>query len=377
MSAVTPAPIADTLMQLSWDDIAMQLYANTANDVETALSATKLSWQHFLALLSPAAEACLPAMVSKAHALTRQRFGHTVTMFVPLYLANLCANECTYCGFTMSNRIKRTRLSIEEVERECTAIKALGFDAVLLVTGEHETKVGMPYFEAVLPVIRKYFSSVAMEVQPLATHEYQRLRQAGVNTVLVYQETYHPRNYGRYHLRGNKADFAWRLATPERLGQAGMNKIGLGALLGLSDWRVDSAFTGKHLMFLQQSYWQSRFSVAFPRIKPCSGNTTTGSANTMTEKQLLQLICAYRLFQPEVELSLSTRESPHFRDNVIPIAINSVSAGSQTQPGGYSAPSQALEQFSTEDTRPVSEVVRALTQRGLDPVWSDWLPGFG
>ncbi|MBU3023720.1 2-iminoacetate synthase ThiH [Aestuariibacter sp. A3R04] len=368
--------IANTLMRYQWDDVTLSLYGKTRADVQAALAKSALNWEDFLALISPAAEPCVATMAQRAQTLTRHRFGNTVSLFVPLYLSNLCANECTYCGFTMSNRIKRTRLNLEEIQREVQAIKAMGFDSVLLVTGEHETKAGMAYFEEVLPVITPHFSAVAMEVQPLSEQDYRQLKQWGVNTVLVYQETYHAARYGQYHLRGKKADFHWRLHTPERLGQAGINKIGLGALLGLSDWRTDSAFTALHLQLLQQQYWQSRFSVAFPRIRPCTGGGIA-PVNAITDKQLVQLICAYRLFQPEVELTLSTRESSHFRDNVVPIAINTISAASQTQPGGYSAPTEALEQFATEDTRSVEDVIQAMQRQHLDPVWHDWLPGFG
>ncbi|MEG3765193.1 2-iminoacetate synthase ThiH [Alteromonas sp. 14N.309.X.WAT.G.H12] len=368
--------VAKQLLAQNWDDIRLKLYSKTPQDVENALSAVKPSWEDFLALISPAAEPQLEPLAQRASALTRQRFGNTVSLFVPLYLSNLCANECTYCGFTMSNRIKRSILNQEAVAKEVAAIKAMGFDSVLLVTGEHETKAGMAYFRDILPEITPHFSFVAMEVQPLDTHDYRTLKQLGVNSVLVYQETYHPQRYAHYHLRGNKQDFAYRLHTPDRLGEAGMRKIGLGALLGLSDWRTDSAFTALHSQLVQNTYWQSRVSVSFPRIRPCSGGGIA-AASAITDKQLVQLICAYRLFLPDAELSLSTRESPWFRDNVVPLAITTMSAASQTQPGGYSEPSAALAQFSTEDTRSVDEVTRAITHNGLEPVWRDWLPGFG
>ena len=368
--------VAEELSSTDWDDVRLALYSKTAADVMSALQRPVRHWQDFLALISPAAEGFLPDMAVKAQALTRQRFGHTVSLFVPLYLSNLCANECTYCGFTMSNKIKRTKLTMAEISEEVNAIKKMGFDSVLLVTGEHETKAGMDYFLEAIELVKAHFSHVTMEVQPLSTDDYRALAAAGTDSVLVYQETYHRAHYAEYHLRGKKQDFDWRLATPDRLGEAGMNKIGLGALLGLSEWRTDSAFTALHLCLLQQRYWKSRYSVAFPRIKPCAGDRATQKSQVL-DKQLIQLICAYRLCFPEVELSLSTRESPAFRDNVVPLAINQLSAASQTQPGGYSAPTTALEQFSTEDTRSASAVANSLTARGLDPVWTDWLNAFG
>ncbi|MBU2979950.1 2-iminoacetate synthase ThiH [Alteromonas sp. C1M14] len=368
--------VAQHMLAQNWDDIRLKLYSKTSQQVRAALASPRPTWEDFLALISPAGEPYLETLALKAKKITRQRFGNTVSLFVPLYLSNLCANECTYCGFTMSNRIKRTKLDKQAVANEVAAIKAMGFDSVLLVTGEHETKAGMAYFREILPAITPHFSFVAMEVQPLDTCDYRALKQLGVNSVLVYQETYHPQRYGHYHLRGNKQDFSYRLDTPDRLGKAGMKKIGLGALLGLSDWRTDSAFTALHSERIQNTYWQSRVSVSFPRIRPCSGGGID-AVSAITDKQLVQLICAYRVFLPDAELSLSTRESPWFRDNVVPLAITTMSAASQTQPGGYSEPSAALAQFSTEDTRSVTEVTQAITQSGLEVVWRDWLPGFG
>lgn len=228
---------------------------------------------------------------------------------MPLYLSNLCANDCTYCGFSMSNRIKRKTLDAAEIARECAAIRNLGFEHLLLVTGEHQGKVGMDYFRQHLPAIRSQFASLHMEVQPLATEEYAELKTLGLDGVMVYQETYHESMYAKHHLKGKKQDFFWRLDTPDRLGAAGIDKIGLGALIGLSDsWRVDCFIVAEHLLWLQQRYWRSRYSVSFPRLRPCAGGIEP--ASLMDERQLVQTICAFRLLAPEVELSLSTRESP-------------------------------------------------------------------
>ncbi|AJJ10447.1 thiazole biosynthesis protein ThiH [Yersinia rohdei] len=357
--------------QLDWDDISLRINSKTAAEVEQAINATKPTRDNLMALLSPAALAYLEPMAQKAQQLTRQRFGNTVSFYVPLYLSNLCANDCTYCGFSMSNRIKRKTLNKAEIIRECEAIKALGFAHLLLVTGEHQTKVGMDYFREHLPIIRSQFSSLMMEVQPLAEEEYAELKTLGLDGVMVYQETYHPATYQQHHLRGQKQDFHWRLATPERLGRAGIDKIGLGALIGLSNsWRTDCYMLAEHLFYLQQTYWQSRYSISFPRLRPCAGGIAP--ASLMSEPQLLQLICAFRLFAPEVELSLSTRESPFFRDNVIPLAINNVSAGSKTQPGGYADDHPELEQFAPHDNRTPEQVAQALILAGLQPVWKDW-----
>lgn len=358
--------------ELEWDDIGMQIRAKTTRDVERALASPRRTLADFMALISPAAEAYLPQIAQLAESLTRQRFGNTVGFYVPLYLSNLCANDCSYCGFSMSNRLKRKTLDAEEIERECLAIKARGFDSVLLVTGEHESKVGMAYFREHLPQIRRHFSALAMEVQPLSQAEYAELKTLGLDAVMVYQETYHAPSYARHHLRGNKQDIDWRLATPERLGRAGIDKIGLGALIGLSkDWRADSYFVAEHLSWLERHHWQSRYSLSFPRLRPCTGGLQPEVV--MSDRQLVQLICAWRLFSPTLELSLSTRESPAFRNGALRLGITQMSAESRTQPGGYAeGDKEELEQFAIHDARPLGEVADAVRQAGLQPVFKDW-----
>ncbi|MCG8710829.1 2-iminoacetate synthase ThiH [Brenneria sp. 4F2] len=357
--------------RLDWDDLTLRINGKTARDVEQALTASRPDREDFMALISPAAAPYLEPMAQRARHLTRQRFGNTVSFYVPLYLSNLCSNDCTYCGFSMSNHIKRKTLDDEEILRECAAINALGFNHLLLVTGEHQRKVGMDYFRRVFPLIRPHFSSLMIEVQPLEQQAYAELKTLGLDGVMVYQETYHPATYQQHHLRGQKQDFDWRLATPDRLGRAGIDKIGLGALIGLSpSWRTDCYMVAEHLLYLQQSYWQSRYSISFPRLRPCAGGIEP--ASIMNEAQLMQVICAFRLLSPDIELSLSTRESPFFRDHAVPIAINNVSAFSKTQPGGYADNHPELEQFSPHDARRPEEVAQAIIQAGLQPVWKDW-----
>ncbi|ATA25705.1 thiamine biosynthesis protein ThiH [Brenneria goodwinii] len=357
--------------QLDWDDLTLRINSKTTRDVERALGAARPDREDFMALISPAAAPYLEALAQRAQQLTRQRFGNTVGFYVPLYLSNLCSNDCSYCGFSMSNRIKRKTLDDEEILRECAAIKKLGFDHLLLVTGEHQRKVGMDYFRRVFPLIRPHFSSLMIEVQPLEQQAYAELKTLGLDGVMVYQETYHPATYQHHHLRGQKQDFYWRLATPDRLGRAGIDKIGIGALIGLSDsWRTDCYMVAEHLLYLQQTYWQSRYSISFPRLRPCAGGIEP--ASIMDEAQLMQVICAFRLLSPDIELSLSTRESSFFRDHMVPIAINNVSAFSKTQPGGYADNHPELEQFSPHDARRPEEVAQAIIQAGLQPVWKDW-----
>ncbi|EPJ2732566.1 2-iminoacetate synthase ThiH [Vibrio parahaemolyticus] len=365
----------DRFQLLDWDDISMSIYAKTAQDVERALAKPKRDLEDFKALISPAAEPYLEQMAKLSYSLTRKRFGNTMSLYIPLYLSNLCANACTYCGFSMENRIKRRTLNRDEVEAEIDAIKRMKFDSVLLVTGEHETKVGMKYFREMVPIIKQRFNYLAMEVQPLNQDEYAELKTLGLDAVMVYQETYHPKTYAQHHLRGNKMDFRYRLETPDRLAKAGIDKIGIGALIGLEEWRADCFFAAAHLDYLERTYWQSRYSISFPRLRPCAGNVPASGLqpkSVMTDKQLVQLICAYRLFNPEVELSLSTRESPQFRDNVLPLGITSMSAASKTQPGGYATEEVELEQFEISDERSAASVEDMIRAKGFDPVWRDW-----
>lgn len=341
-------------------------------DVRQALAKDHLTEEDFAALISPAAEPYLLEMVTKSERLTQQRFGNTMSLFAPLYLSNTCANECTYCGFSMSNAIKRLTLNEQQVKREVAAIKSKGFDHILLVTGE-TNKVAMPYFERMLPLIKPSFSQLSMEVQPLASAEYKRLQEIGLDAVLVYQETYRRKTYLEHHLRGNKSNFNFRLDAPDRIGQAGIHKIGLGVLLGLDDWRTDSLMMAFHLRHLQRRYWRSRFSVAFPRIRPCEGGIVPKSV--ISDRQLVQLIAAWRLFDRDVEMSLSTRETAEFRHHAVRMGFTTMSAESKTQPGGYADDAEtALEQFEISDERPVGVIADMIRSQGREVVWKDWDP---
>ncbi|CAL1329059.1 2-iminoacetate synthase ThiH [Candidatus Providencia siddallii] len=359
-----------------WDKITLKINNKTVKDVEYALLNDELTLDDFMALLSPSACFFIEEIANKAQQLTRKRFGNTINFYLPLYLSNLCNNDCTYCGFSAKNNIKRKILNDIEVINECNFIRDIGFDSILLVTGEHKNKVGMNYFRHTIPIVREFFSTLMIEVQPLSINEYMELRVIGVDGVIIYQETYNSLIYKNNHIKGNKKDFFWRMNTPERIGNAGIDKIGLGILLGLSNnWRTDCYILAEHLFFLQKYYWKTRYSISFPRLRPCIGGINP--LILISELELVQLICAFRLLFPSVELSLSTRESPFFRDNVIPIAINNISAGSKTQPGGYSKLSAELEQFLPNDNRTALQMINVLIKKGLQPVWKDWDKYFG
>ena len=367
----------DIFNQYNWNKIEEKINSATSQDVENALSKnTQISLHDFAALLSPAAKCYIPSMAEKSHAATRKRFGKTIQLFAPCYLTNECSNVCTYCGFSYTNKIPRVVLKPESIEKEALALRNLGFEHVLLLTGESTRHAGVDYLEDALKIFGRYFSQVSLEVQPLETEDYKRLVDKNLYSVLVYQETYNTKNYSAYHPKGKKGNFNYRLETPDRLAQAEIQKIGLGALLGLSDWRVDSFFTALHLNYLRTKYWKTRYSVSFPRLRPAEGvPLTRGAGTTFTpieDSDLVQLITAFRIFDENLELSLSTREPWAFRDKLIHLGITTMSAGSRTDPGGYASDIHALEQFDIDDERTPAEVSKMIRTSGLEPVWKDW-----
>lgn len=357
--------------QHDFDACAAWIASRGARDVERALRAGRgLSMEDWAALLSPAAQPFLEDMARLSHQRTVERFGRTIQLYVPMYLSNVCGNVCTYCGFSAHNRIARLVLDDAQILAEGRALATLGMQHVLLLTGE-SPRVGTDYLVHALRLLRPHFASLSCEVQPLSSADYVRLADEGLSAVMVYQESYDPRAYARHHLRGPKADMAYRLETPDRLGQAGIKKIGLGALYGLSDWRAEAWFVGLHLRYLEQRYWQSRISISFPRLRPHEGQQGEAGVG-FGERDLVQAMCAFRLLSQEVELSLSTRESARFRNHAFRLGITAMSAGSRTNPGGYASAPDSLEQFSVDDTRSPAEVAAFLRGQGYDPVWKDW-----
>ena len=366
----------DVLNRLSWEDSKASIVAKTAADVERALARPvgKTDLEDFKALISPAAQPYLEQMAQISHARTVERFGYTQQMYAPVYLSNVCSNICTYCGFSANNKIPRKILNEAEILQELDAVKALGMDHVLFVTGEANLRVGVPYLSKAFELARDKFSSISMEVQPIDQGAYETLMESGLSSVLVYQETYNRESYAKYHPKGMKRNFDYRLETPDRLGRAGMKKIGLGALYGLDDWRTDSFMVASHLRYMEQTYWKTRYSLSFPRIRPHEGEFQPVSV--MTDKDLVQLICAYRMLSSEVELSMSTRERPVFRDHAYKLGITTLSAGSKTNPGGYAVDPRTLEQFEISDERSPAEIAAMLKQGGYEVVWKDWDPTY-
>ena len=367
---------SEEINNLSWEDITRKIYSQTESDVRRALSKEHCTVDDFMTLISPAATPYLEEMAVLSKRYTEERFGRTMSLFIPLYLTNSCANSCVYCGFHISNPMPRTILTFEEMENEYKAIKALGpFENILLVTGENPAKAGVSYLAKALELAKKYFANLKIEVMPLKTEEYKELTRHGLNGVICFQETYHKERYNIYHPRGMKSKFDWRVDAPDRMGQAGVHSIGMGVLIGLEDWRTDVTFLAHHLRYLQRKYWRTKYSVNFPRMRPAENGGFQPNV-IMTDKELAQLTFAMRIFDHDVDISYSTRETPFIRDHMAPLGVTSMSAESKTEPGGYYTYPQALEQFAVSDERTAVEVSQRLKELGLEPVWKDWDASF-
>lgn len=339
-------------------------------DVDRALSSDALDPADFAALLSPAADDRLEEMARRAREVTLQRFGRTVQLYAPLYVSNECVETCTYCSFARSNPVPRRTLTVEEAEAEARILLRRGFRHLLLVSGEHPRHVSPEYLERVIAALHPVTPSLSVEVQPQTADVYRRWCEAGAEGLVVYQETYDRDAYAEVHLAGKKKNFDWRLDTPDRGAEGGMKRLGIGALLGLSDWRLEAVHLAVHARYLMRRYWRTFVTVSFPRLRKAAFAITPRHA--VGDRDLARVICAFRLLLPDVGLVLSTRESPSFRDGMLGLGVTQVSAGSRTDPGGYSRPEEAEKQFETEDTRSPEEVSRAIRERGFDPVWKDW-----
>jgi 2-iminoacetate synthase len=360
------------LKEYDWDTTQSRIYAKTVQDVAVALGRSKRSIDDFMALISPVAAPYLEQMALLSRRYTQQRFGRTIQFYIPLYLTNSCMNHCVYCGFNHNNDIRRIILTDEQIMREVAAIKKMGdFQHILLVTGENPRDAGVDYIEHAIRLVKPHFASISIEVQPLAEAEYRQLTAAGLNAVYCYQETYHEERYQVYHPKGMKSKFDWRLDGFDRMGKAGVHKVGLGVLIGLEDWRTDVTMMALHLRYLQKNYWQTKYSISFPRMRPHEGKDFQPNV-VMSDTELAQLIFACRIFDHDIEIALSTREGETFRDHITTLGITSLSAGSKTDPGGYAVYRDELAQFAVNDDRTPDEVLLAVKKQGYEVVWKDW-----
>jgi 2-iminoacetate synthase len=340
----------------------------------------------FAELISPSAD--LEELAQRAHAATLRHFGRTIRLFAPLYLSNECINICRYCGFSRDNPILRVTLTPEQVEAEARYLYAEGFRHILLVAGEHPYFVSGHYLRDCIARLHRDWPSISLEVGPMETEDYRPLVEAGAEGLVVYQESYDRQVYAAMHASGPKKDFDWRLETPERAYAAGFKRIGVGALLGLSDWRTEAMALAAHVRYLLRHCWQAQITVSIPRLRPAAGEFQP--LMPVRDRDLVQLVCALRLSFPEVGIVLSTREPATLRDGLVPLGVTMMSAGSHTEPGGYTGQGReklhltkagrlihsegeyATEQFEIADGRSAAEVASVLEQRGYEPVWKDW-----
>lgn len=329
--------------------------------------------EDLLALLSPNMAPHLEILAQKSHALTIQRHGRIMQLFIPLYLSNECYNTCTYCGFSIENKFPRVTLSDLQLETELTLLKEKGFDHILLLTGEAQGKVDTNYIARAIKHTSQHFSSVGIEVQPMSKDDYLICIMNGADSLTLYQETYHPDAYKSYHLRGFKKFYSKRLDAVDYACEAGIYKLNIGALLGLYDWRFEAFALAHHLQYLQKKYWKTKLAISFPRITAAEGNFI--SKYPITDKEYVQLICAFRLCFPDIGITLSTRENPIFRNNILKLGITTISAESNTSPGGYSG-EENMEQFSTSDHRTLEEIKAELKRQNYEAMMKDWSPEF-
>ncbi len=347
----------------------------TEFDVKNALSKEVLSPRDFQSLLSPVALDFLEDIAKRAQEETRKHFGNSIYMFTPLYIANYCENYCIYCGFNVHNKIKRSKLNIEQIEEEMKAIAKTGLKEILILTGESRAKSDVKYIGEACKLATKYFNVVGVEIYPLNTDEYAYLNSCGVDYVTVFQETYNSDKYETLHLAGHKRIFPYRLNAQERALKGEMRGVGFAALLGLDDFRKDAFATGYHAYLMQQKYPHAEIAISCPRLRPIINNDKINPKD-VHERQLLQIICAYRIFLPFANITVSTREGAKFRDNIIKIAATKVSAGVSTGIGSHSEEveeNRGDEQFEISDSRTVDEVFNAIKDAGLQPVMSEYI----
>jgi len=342
--------------------------------VQRALKSTPGTYnlEKLMALVCPAAEDYLEEMAQAAHRLTLQRFGKTIRLYAPLYLSNYCVNSCLYCGFNKNTDFQRTRLTVSQAVEEADVIAAEGFRDILLVSGEDKRWVSVDYLCELAGRLREKFSCISIEVYGMTRDEYATLFEAGIEGVTLYQETYDRGAYAHYHPAGPKSDYENRLTAPDRMAQAGMREIGLGVLLGLTDWRVETLALAEHAHYLIKKYWRSHISFSFPRLRPAYSVTDEQFRHRLSDRSLVQMITALRLCFADAGLVLSTRESASLRDNLLGLGITRISAGSRTNPGGYTGRTEAVRQFEIDDTRSPAQVAAMIKARGLEAVWKDW-----
>ena len=360
----------DVLSEWPKARVAELIASRTPADVERALSGAEMDMAAFAALISPAAAPYLERMAAQASDITRRRHGNAMFLYAPLYLSNVCHNACAYCGFSARHAIERTTLDDGQIDREMAALAQAGFRQILLLTGEAPNVVGLGYLLHAADICRRHVPALDIEVWPMEVDEYRQCFDHGIAGITVYQETYDRERYAVCHPAGRKRDFAWRLQTPSRAAEAGFRRVGIGALLGLSDWRYDAFCTALHAQYLVHCHWRASVSVSCPRLRPMAG--AFQPHETVSDAELAQYLCALRCFGPDLALTLSTRESAAMRDGLVRLGVTRLSAQSSTAPGGYADAAAGDEQFAIHDARSLADVCAMLSRAGFDPVFKDW-----
>lgn len=357
---------------LKYKDFDFDKFFNevTKEDVLKVVSKERLSELDFLTLLSPNAETQLEQTATKAKQLTLQHFGKVIFLFTPLYLANYCVNQCVYCGFNISNDIKRCKLTMQEVEKEAKAIAATGLKHIIILTGESQVYSPVSYIIDCVKILKKYFSSITIEIYPVEVSDYRDLIAAGVDGFTLFQEVYNEEMYKTVHLKGPKSNHRYRLDAPERACMSSMRTVNIGALLGLDDWRKEAFFTGLHANYLQNKYTDTEISVSLPRIRP--SGTDFHQKCLVTDENIVQNMVAIRLFIPRCGITVSTRETVEFRNNLLGLGVTKMSAGSITEVGGHSGEAKSKGQFEISDPRDVNEMSDMLYAKGYQPIFKDW-----
>ncbi|MDO8662928.1 MAG: 2-iminoacetate synthase ThiH [Candidatus Omnitrophota bacterium] len=343
-------------------------------DVLAAIDSKKQDTRQLLALLSPLAENYLEEMAQCAHNLSLQYFGKTIQLYTPMYLSNYCDNQCGYCGFNHNNQVSRRKLTLEEVEKEASVISSTGLEHILILTGESQAMSPLSYIKDCLRILKKYFSSISIEIYALTESEYAELIASGVDGLTLYQETYDQRVYSMVHKGGPKKDYLFRLGAPERAAKNGIRNVNIGVLLGLNDWRKEVFFMGLHAKYLQDNFSSVEIGASIPRLKAHLGDFKIPSE--VSDQNMAQIITALRIFLPRLGISLSTREPAKLREDLLPLGITRISAGSSTKVGGHAVAADEsfnLAQFEIADLRNVEEVKAMLTLKGYQPVLKDWM----
>lgn len=356
----------------AYKDFDFERFLNsiTEEKVRKILNKDNITEEEFLQLLSPAALNCLEQMAEKAHDIALRNFGKSVVLYTPMYLANYCENKCIYCSYNTENHISRKKLTLDEVEKEAKAIYSSDLRHIIILTGESRYHTPVSYIADCVKILKKYFSSICIEVYALEEDEYKTLIEAGVDSLTIYQEVYNEDIYKKVHIFGPKKDYKYRLDAPERAAKAGIHSLSIGALLGLDNWRREAFFSGIHANYIQNKYPSVEFTMSIPRIRPHVGSFN--GIIEVSDREAVQILLAYKIFMKRAGINITTRERAEFRDNLIPLGVTKISAGVSTEVGGHSTDTKGESQFDIADDRSVEEMKTAIKQMGYNAIFKDW-----